>query len=326
MACFKLFTEQTCTQGERYLFKCTQTLDLMFRPLFLFVPSLLSLFTACNNNTVSETVKGRIHYRFDSVASEIQLPEELKEISGIKLADTNTFVAIDDNRSALFLVDATTGQTREIKIQGAYRNFEDVEVLGSKIYILQGNGEILELDQPLPADSLIQPVAVYQNKLEDADCEGLFYDHKTQRMLVAYKNYGKDHSYKPIYAFYPANRHFSANPIISLSIADMKESMFHTDFEKFSLKVNEKIKGKKQLFEPSAIAIHPLSSDIYVLSAKNSLLAVYDSKWRLTGVYALPVNRTQQCEGLCFDSAGNIYISNEARSKPANIIKFLYHE
>ena len=57
-------------------------------------------------------------------------------------------------------------------------------------------------------------------------------------------------------------------------------------------------------FNPSAIAVHPKTSEIYVLSATDRLLAVFANQ-NLTQVFPLPSDIYYKPEGLAFFNIAN---------------------
>ncbi|MEP7170152.1 MAG: SdiA-regulated domain-containing protein, partial [Bacteroidota bacterium] len=81
-----------------------------------------------------------------------------------------------------------------------------------------------------------------------------------------------------------------------------------------------KIKG----MAPSALAIQPFTRDIYVLSSVERLLVIIDANGKLKKVIKLSIALFSQPEGIAFDTAGNLYITNEGRSGKGYILKFLY--
>jgi len=76
-------------------------------------------------------------------------------------------------------------------------------------------------------------------------------------------------------------------------------------------------------FSPAAVAIHPVSEQLYVLSAKANLLFVINLQGDILHIAKLPKKRHHQPEGICFDQQGNMYISNEARKEhKANVVTY----
>ncbi|MBN2531701.1 MAG: hypothetical protein JXB88_02355 [Spirochaetales bacterium] len=92
--------------------------------------------------------------------------------------------------------------------------------------------------------------------------------------------------------------------------------------------IKEKAVNSKIKFNPSAIAIHPVTKDMYVLSSSDRLLAVCDSNGTVKEAYMLDPDIFYQPEGISFYPNGDMLISNEGNKKkktsPGNILLFLY--
>eukprot|EP01035_Chromulina_nebulosa_P052813 gene52813-72069_t len=95
----------------------------------------------------------------------------------------------------------------------------------------------------------------------------------------------------------------------------------------FSIDVKEikDIIGKvKRGFRPSGLARNPVTKEWFIISAVNQLLVVTDEQWKIKEAYHLNSNTFNQPEGIAFDTAGNMYISNEGDDLAAgNILKFV---
>lgn len=123
------------------------------------------------------------------------------------------------------------------------------------------------------------------------DVEGLFADPANNRLLLAGKHKGK------IYAYEPATG---------------------------TLKELWKIDEKK--FAPSALAIHPFTNEIYVISSVNKQLLVLSEDGKIKASYELTSKEFKQPEGMAFAANGDLYISNEGRGGDGNILLFRYQK
>ncbi|HET7898550.1 MAG TPA: hypothetical protein VFL47_12780, partial [Flavisolibacter sp.] len=75
---------------------------------------------------------------------------------------------------------------------------------------------------------------------------------------------------------------------------------------------------------PSAVAVHPVSGDIYVLSTRKTKgLAQYSRDGKILGFQEIDKDLMPQPEGLCFSPNGEMYISTEGKGgEPGKILKF----
>ena len=87
----------------------------------------------------------------------------------------------------------------------------------------------------------------------------------------------------------------------------------------------EELTGKKKIaFHPSALSKNPQTNEWYILSSVNRLLVIADLNWNVKEVFSLNPGLFGQPEGIAFDKASNLYISNEGdRLRPGNVLKFI---
>jgi uncharacterized protein YjiK len=69
-------------------------------------------------------------------------------------------------------------------------------------------------------------------------------------------------------------------------------------------------------FGPSGVAVHPILSNIYVISSINKVLLVLSAEGKILEMVKLDKNRFPQPEGICFDKDGTMYLSSEAKDDP----------
>ena len=86
----------------------------------------------------------------------------------------------------------------------------------------------------------------------------------------------------------------------------------------------KKIADEKFNFYPSAIGVHPITGDIYVLSTKDTKgLARFSHDGKLKDFQWIDKGLMPQPEGLCFSPDGTLFISSEGKhGKPAQILRF----
>ena len=73
--------------------------------------------------------------------------------------------------------------------------------------------------------------------------------------------------------------------------------------------------------QPSAIAIHPQTGDIYVTEATNPKLLVLDRTGKLKSLKILNSEEFYKPEGISFSPEGKMFISNEGKDDPGNILE-----
>ena len=85
----------------------------------------------------------------------------------------------------------------------------------------------------------------------------------------------------------------------------------------------ESLTGEKLSFNPSAIAVHPVTHDIYILTTRdNKGMAVFSHDGVLKSYQTIDKDLMQQPEGICFSPDGKLYISSEGKKgEPGNLFE-----
>ncbi|MEX0599809.1 MAG: SdiA-regulated domain-containing protein, partial [Rhodothermales bacterium] len=148
---------------------------------------------------------------------------------------------------------------------------------------------------------------------ERNDTEGLTYDASRNRLLIACKERpgaGLGDRYKSIYAF-------DLTALDLTGDALLPDPVFTIDREAV-----ERQSGENGEFKPSALAVHPATGAVYVLSSTTQVMAVLDGGGVLQSVIQLSPDLFEQPEGLAFLPDGTLYISSEGDDGPGMLYAF----
>lgn len=77
-------------------------------------------------------------------------------------------------------------------------------------------------------------------------------------------------------------------------------------------------------FNISAIALHPFSGKLYLLSAADHALFVFSKKGKLEHIEMLDPKLFNKPEGITFHKNGDMFITNEGQDKKATLLIFGY--
>jgi uncharacterized protein YjiK len=226
---------------------------------------------------------------------QFKLPLELDEISGVAYypKDSSIF-AINDEKGLLYKIKV--GDKKGISwwkfSEGA--DFEDVTLVDSIFYVLQSNGTIIRLkfDSAGRIATKIFPFAYGKGN----EFEILYWDDAKKKLILICKDCDADKkSSLTTFSFDPISYQFS-------------DSSFTIDVKAIAKSI-----GKDKIrFKPSAAAINPADSSLYILSAINKLMVVTDRNGVFKNAYHISHKLFKQPEGITFTPWGTIIISNEA--------------
>ena len=237
----------------------------------------------------------------------LKLPIELDEISGIAYypKDTSVF-AINDEFGYLYKIHLMGNrEIRKWKFSNA-GDYEELALIDTIFYAMQSNGNIevftfgengtvLKFDAYFPA--------------KGNEFEILYYDSATHILSMVCKDCDSDKK-KSLTKY-----HFDP---VSKTFLDSTSSI---DVKKIAIMMGEK--GLK--FKPSGAAIHPITKELYIISAVNDMLVITDGQGEPRISYRIDEKLFKQPEGLTFTPEGDLLISNESADKGvANILLFKY--
>jgi hypothetical protein len=249
------------------------------------------------------------HYNFSQVLS-LKLDLKIKEISGIVWDNhKDEFIAHNDEKGNLYYLDKNTaGITREFSFSTSKGDYEDIAIANGDVYVLRSDGMLYRII----TDSAGHQKSFDLGILEisgSKDFETLYYDADKRAVIMLCKNCSTDDKkVVSAYAYYPDSIGFVNKPIFTIDVA----------------KVAELSPRATSRFQPSAARIHPVLKKLFILSSASNQLVIADTAGNVEGVYMLAKNLFPQAEGLTFKTNGEMFISNEAMSSRATLLKFNY--
>ena len=282
-----------------------QLLSTFFQLLIL--TGLASLF-ACKP-TASQQELSPAAYDLNT-AEKFNMPESLLEISGVALNNfqPSTFYAIQDEEGRLFSLRWGIKKAKSIKF-GPRGDYEDLAILNGQVYVMKSAGDIYSFPLNTVGEDVRAMVTQWKDLLPKAEYESLYADQQEQALYALTKSGGKK----------------KRNTIGFKIKVDQstKELGTITTFELDQKAIEDMGFKIKSGLRVSALSRHPQSKEWYILSSAEKLLVIAQPDWKIKAVYDLDASTFNQPEGITFDKALNMYISNEGDEiTNGNILKF----
>jgi len=190
-------------------------------------------------------------------------------------------------------------------------NMPDILQEISGIAFDQGDNKIVYAEQD-EEGSLFRLLKISKDLLPKGEYEAIYADESTGKVYVLCKSCKQDKGTNKASGYVLSFQSDGTLKTAGTFVVDGK------DIDKLSGK-------KKSTFHPSALALHPLTNEWYIVSSVNKALIVTDKNWKIKNVYHLSTNVYNQPEGIAFDKQGNLYISNEgSETTVGNILRFDY--
>ena len=282
-----------------------------------------SAFTFLSLSCSTPPPSVKLPFDFFHPAEVIKLPQRLHEISGITFYKKNELACVQDEKGIVFFYNIKKDKLRNNIAFARDKDYEGITNVNDTLYVLCSNGMISEIDSTNET-GYANNYSTFLSK--DNNCEGLCYDQKEHRLLVACKGKPKKGTaakgMKVVYSFDLDTKKMDETPAYIIDPDSVKIHFVNEpDISMVDKLFNKKNNEENFQFDPSELCIDPLTNDIYILSSvgKSILVLSYDGKIKFA--LHLDKNIFKQPEGLTFSYDGTMYISDEGRGGKANLIK-----
>ena len=240
-----------------------------------------------------------------TISETWELPADLNEISGIVWLDPHTLACVQDENGVIYIYDLDEKSVRDEIPFAGNGDYEGIALHNDDLYVMQSDGLLYEIKD---WNAVNKVISAHQTDFKSSNnMESLTYSIKDNCLLTIPKDKDVKDELKGIYKI-----SFSSKNV------DRNNPAYAIDMHAPYLKAyrNKKI---HKTFNPSEIAVHPKTNEIYVLEGKNPKLLILDVDGSLKKVYKLDEINFPQPEGMTFSAAGDLYISNESATGPATI-------
>ena len=262
-------------------------------------------------------------YNFETPSKKYTLPSILTEVSGVVVNDSLTVVCVQDELGVLYDFSLKSGVIQQETEFAEPGDFEGITKVNDVFWVLRSDGVLYSVSS-LKNDRKIDS---YPTGIPADNNEGLCYDSKNNRLLIACKGkIGKGRELKDrrrVYAFDLTTKSLSDEPIYDFDISEVIDYV-----KRLELDVPTKAKKKEDIpiirFRISAIGIHPLTGDLYILSSADHMLMIYNAAGQLQQAILLPKEMYNKPEGISFFSNGDLLITNEGQDKHPTLFRLNY--
>ncbi len=272
---------------------------------FLGLVYFTSFSRPCLNSNSNENDNNK-HREKITIITKWQMPNCLNEISGICWVDQERIACVQDKQGIIFIYNIPSAKI-ENQIQFADSgDFEAITKTDDTYYVMRSDGYIFEICTSLK----IPVVKQYQISINETnDIEGLFYDGTKKRFLIVNRLPDLQAPTKQsIYSFDLSTKKMINKPIYEIDLSSI-------------LIIKENFEKKKEVFLPSDIAIHPITSDIYITDGIHSFILIIDITGKIKSFIELDKNDFPKPEGIIFSPKGDIFISSEGINQNGFIAK-----
>jgi uncharacterized protein YjiK len=235
-----------------------------------------------------------IPYDLKNPTKKYKLPGKYMEISGIcPIRGSDSLAFVQDEAIRVYQFDLSSQEITGY-VKHEFGDSEDIVILGNTAYILHA-GRRPAIYKITGYNSGSAQCERYDLNLDkDYDPEGLCHDTNENRLLIACKSSPvKGDKVRKIFSFDTQSGTRASSPV-------------------FAIDSREILGGSGDTFNPSGIAIHPKSNDIYLIGTKDvKMIVCYGMNGVFKGAWELDKNQINQPEGIAFMGSGELIVSSE---------------
>jgi len=253
----------------------------------------------------------------------LNLPFELREISGLTEISGNEIACVQDENGIIFIYDLESDSIINQFHFGLNGDYEGLTRVDSTYYVLRSDATLMEITSPWDSTSVITT----KLNIPTIDNEGLCYDLRDNRLLLAPKSkLGKGPQMKDLRAIYSidlSTKELDQTPLFVINIAEIEAFANAHDLQLPQKQSKNSLDSVSALkFMPSSIGVHPKTDEIYIISAVDQTMAVFDKSGKLMNFMLLDPVLFNKPEGITFLSNGDLIITNEGQLGVPTLLKF----
>lgn len=262
-------------------------------------------------------------FNFKAPNLVLNLPFELREISGLTDYSPNKIACIQDENGIIFIYNLESDSIINQFHFGANGDYEGLTRVDSTFYVLRSDATLFEIGIPYDSTHIIET----KLNIPTLDNEGLCLDERSNRLLIAPKSkLGKGPEFKDTRAIYEIDlttKKLNETPLFLISVAEIESYANAHNLplpQKITKNSGDSISALK--FMPSSLAVHPKSDEIYIISAVDQTMAVFDKSGKLLNYMKLDPLVFNKPEGITFLENGDMIITNEGQMGTPTLLKF----
>lgn len=305
---------------------------MQFKKIIILLILFLIYTTAFSQNSDRHMLFEHFNYNFpyemDKPEKSWELPKKLVEISGLSFIDKNRLACVQDEKGNIYIFNLKTGEVEKKIKFSSDGDYEGIEIIKNDAWILKSNGTLFKVKNYFkdkePTTKKYTTVLTNKN-----DAEGLTYDPINNTLLIACKGHpfvddkeGKE--FKAIYSFSLKTKELELEPFLFIEMDTIKFYKNYNTMTRMGVELMAYFDSSKGdvSFQPSGIAIHPMSGNLYILASVGNLLTVFSREGEMLALIDLITKTHPKPEGICFSPNGTLYIASEGDNNYGTISKF----
>jgi hypothetical protein len=244
------------------------------------------------------------------------LPMGIESFSDIAFLDSTILICLQEDKSSLVLFDLSSNQVSTPITINLPNKIIDFSRIDSTIILLDDQVQVHFLLPPYDSSSLVTENDILGNWKSAATC----IHESTKRMFILTQNNLEIDNpiSNSIYTYTISKRKLNEKALFDISISDLEMFAIENNIATPQNKFTDLSDSLSQLiFNPTAMAIHPKTNEIYILSSENRSIVVFNQFGEVQNLIFLDEKLVSNPKAMTFHPSGDLLISNSDLMSPA---------
>jgi hypothetical protein len=244
------------------------------------------------------------------------LPMGIESFSDIAFLDSTILICLQEDKSSLVLFDLSSNQVSTPITINLPNKIIDFSRIDSTIILLDDQVQVHFLLPPYDSSSLVTENDILGNWKSAATC----IHESTKRMFILTQNNLEIDNpiSNSIYTYTISKRKLNEKALFDISISDIEMFAIENNIATPQNKFTDLSDSLSQLiFNPTAMAIHPKTNEIYILSSENRSIVVFNQFGEVQDLFFLDEKLVSNPKAMTFHPSGDLLISNSDLMSPA---------
>ena len=244
------------------------------------------------------------------------LPMGIESFSDIAFLDSTILICLQEDKSSLVLFDLSSNQVSTPITINLPNKIIDFSRIDSTIILLDDQVQVHFLLPPYDSSSLVTENDILGNWKSAATC----IHESTKRMFILTQNNLEIDNpiSNSIYTYTISKRKLNEKALFDISISDLEMFAIENNIATPQNKFTDLSDCLSQLiFNPTAMAIHPKTNEIYILSSENRSIVVFNQFGEVQNLIFLDEKLVSNPKAMTFHPSGDLLISNSDLMSPA---------
>lgn len=246
------------------------------------------------------------------------LPMGIQPFSDVALLDSTHLLGLNQESGMMFVYDLNDYSVVPFLSWDMESKIRNISTLDSTLLLVDDAKHIHFLSSPYDSSSL----TTLNLENEQFDPTSVCYHKETNRLFLIASNEERTEGYSnsSIYAYNLNQRKLNAQPLFSISGEDIEAFAIQNNLmiPRSDLSIMDDTLESMN-FTPTAIAVHPKTNEIYILSGSDHSLVVFNQFGEIVNFTTLDKNTFSHPSAMTFKKNGDLVITDGNLMNPTVI-------